>query len=223
MKRIIRAILQLSGIRHVEKTEKLEDELTDLIDEYYDRPLKDINMGELLTSFFELVVAHKVKFPPNMYLLVKALITIEGVGRGIDPAFDMMSRVRPFARKLLRDRLSARRLAKDVYLSASEFALLARDLPSEIREIIEQIKLGEIKIEFEHKGLEPVLNKGDQVSNRIALAILLAALIVGSALIVLSKTPPMWRGIPLVGVIGFSGAGIMGFWLLISILRHGRM
>ncbi len=222
-KRIIRAILQLSGIRHIENTDRLEHELTDMIDEYYDQPLKDINMGELLTSFFELVVAHKVKLPPNMYLLVKALITIEGVGRGIDPTFDMMSRVKPFARKLLRDRLSARKLAKDVYLSASEFALLARDLPSEIREIIEQIKLGEIKIEFEHKGLEPVLNKGDQVSNRIALSILLAALIVGSALIVLSKTPPMWRGIPLVGVIGFSGAGIMGFWLLISILRHGRM
>ena len=151
------------------------------------------------------------------------MTTIEGVGRGIDPTFDMISRVKPFAKKLLRDRLSARRLAKDAYLSATEFSLLARDLPSEMREIIEQIKLGEAKIEFEHKGLEPVLSKGDQVSNRIAFAIVLAALIIGSALIVMSKTPPMWRGIPLVGIVGFTGAGIMGFWLLTSILRHGRM
>ncbi len=223
VKRIVRATLQLSGNRHVENDDKLEYELADLVDEYYDLPLKDINIGELLTSLFELFVTYKVKFPPDMYLLVKALITIEGVGRGIDPNFDMMSRVKPFARKLLRDRLSPRRLARDVYLSASEFALLARDLPYEIREIIEQIKLGEIKIEFKHMGLEPVLQKSDQVSNRIALAIVLAALTVGSALIVLSKTQPMWRGIPLIGIIGFIGAGVMGFWLLISILRHGKM
>ena len=223
VKRIVRAALQLSGSRHVENADKLEYELADLVDEYYDLPLKDINMGELLTGLFELFVTYKVKFPPDMYLLVKALITIEGVGRGIDPTFDMMSRVKPFAGKLMKDRLSPRRLAKDVYLSASEFALLARDLPSEIREIIEQIKLGETRIEFEHMGLEPVLQKSDQVSNRIALAIVLAALTVGSALIVLSKTPPMWKGVPLVGIIGFIGAGVMGFWLLISILRHGRM
>jgi ubiquinone biosynthesis protein len=223
VKRIVRAALQLSGSRHVENADRLEYELADLVDEYYDLPLKDINMGELLTSLFELFITYKVKFPPDMYLLVKALITIEGVGRGIDPTFDMMSRVKPFAKKLLRDRLSPRRLARDAYFSASEFALLARDLPTEIREIIEQIKLGEIKIEFEHMGLEPVLQKSDQVSNRIALAIVLAALTVGSALIVLSKTPPMWKGVPLVGVIGFIGAGVMGFWLIISILRHGRM
>jgi ubiquinone biosynthesis protein len=223
VKRIIRATSQLSGSRHVENADRLEYELTDLIDEYYNLPLKNINVGELLTRWLELVITHKVKYPPDMYLLIKALITIEGVGEGIDPTFDMMSRVEPFARKLLKDRLSARRMAKDLYLSASEFALLARDLPSEMREIIEQIKLGEARIEFEHKGLEPMLSKGDQVSNRIAFSIVLAALIVGSALIVMSKTPPMWRGIPLVGIIGFAGAGIMGFWLLISILRHGRM
>ncbi|MCD6599379.1 MAG: AarF/ABC1/UbiB kinase family protein [Dehalococcoidia bacterium] len=223
MKKIIKATLQLSRSRHIEDADRLEYELSDLVDKYYYLPLKDINMGELLTSWFELVVAHKAKFPPDMYLLTKALITIEGVGRSVDPTFDMMSHAKPFAKKLLKDRLSARRLAKDIYLSASEFSLLARDLPSEMREIIEQIKLGEAKIAFEHRGLEPVLNKGDQISNRIAFAIVLAALIVGSALIIMSKTPPMWRGIPLIGIIGFVGAGVMGFWLLISILRHGRM
>ncbi len=223
VKRIIRATLQLSGSRYIENSDRFEYEVSELVDEYYDLPLKDINVGGLLTSLFELVVAHKVKLPPDIYLLIKALITIEGVGSSIYPTFDMMSRIKPFASKLLKDRLSARRVAKDAYLSISEFALLARDLPTEIREIIEQIKLGEVKIEFEHKGLEPVLAKGDQVSNRIAYAIVLAALIVGSALIVMSKTPPMWRGIPLIGVIGFAGAGVMGFWLLISILHHGKM
>jgi len=63
----------------------------------------------------------------------------------------------------------------------------------------------------------------DRVSNRIAFAIVLAALIVGSSLIILSDIPPHWRSIPIIGLIGFLVAGVMGFWLLLSIIRHGRM
>ncbi|MEA3253891.1 MAG: AarF/UbiB family protein [Chloroflexota bacterium] len=222
-KRIIKTALQLSRTRHVENMDQLEYEVSELIDQYYYLPLKDINMGEVLSKLVKLLIGYKVKFPPDMYLLSKALTTIEGVGRNLDPTFDMVKHTEPFARKLLRERLSARRLVKDAYLSATEFSLLARDLPSEVREIIEQLKLGQARIEFEHRGLEPALKKGDQISNRIAFAIVLASLIVGSSLIVLAKTPPTWHEIPIVGILGFLGAGVMGFWLLISILRHGRM
>ena len=63
----------------------------------------------------------------------------------------------------------------------------------------------------------------DQTNNRIVFAIVLASLVIGSALIVLSGVPPKWHEIPLIGIIGFLGAGIMAFGLLVSILRHGKM
>jgi ubiquinone biosynthesis protein len=63
----------------------------------------------------------------------------------------------------------------------------------------------------------------NRVSNRIAFAIVLAALIVGSSLIILSDIPPHWHSIPIIGLIGFLVAGVMGFWLLLSIIRHGRL
>ena len=78
-------------------------------------------------------------------------------------------------------------------------------------------------IEFEHRGLQALGAALDRVSNRIAFAIVLAALIVGSSLIVLSDIPPHWHDIPVIGLLGFLVAGIMGFWLLLSIIRHGRM
>jgi len=68
-----------------------------------------------------------------------------------------------------------------------------------------------------------MLAKHDQISNRIAFTIVLAALIIGSSLIVLSKIPPLWKGIPIIGIVGYIAAGIMGFWLLISILKHGNL
>jgi len=222
-KKVIKAVLQLSKNSRIENADQLEYEVSDLIDQYSHLPLEDINMGELLRQLLNMVVVYKVKLSSDMFLLVKSLTTIEGVGRKLDPSFDMVKHTEPFARRLLRERLSPRRFARDIYSSAEEFGLLARDLPFEAREIIEQLKEGKVKIEFEHKGLEPALMKSDQVSNRIAFAIVLAALIIGSSLIILSGMPPTWKGVPLIGVAGFIGAGVMGFWLLVSILRHGRM
>ena len=85
------------------------------------------------------------------------------------------------------------------------------------------VKRGTIKMEFEHRGLKPMLSTHDRISNRLAFAIVLASLIIGSALIVLSDVPPKWHDIPVIGLIGFLFAGVMGFWLLILMLRSGRM
>lgn len=222
-KRITKTLILFSTNNRIENIERLEYQVSELIEQYSYLPLKDINVGELLNKGIKLILTHKIEIPPDLYLLSKALITIESVGRNLDPDFDMVKHTEPFAKKLLKERLSPRKLVKDLYLSATEFTLLLQDFPSEIREIIKQIKLGQFKIEFEHKGLEPMLKKHDQISNRISFAIVLASLIIGSSLIVLSGIPPKWSGIPIIGIVGFLGAGVMGFWLLISILRHGKM
>lgn len=100
---------------------------------------------------------------------------------------------------------------------------LLRELPADSKNIIDKIKQGRIRIEFEHKGLEPMLRTHDRISNRVVYGIVLSSLIIGSSLIVLSGVPPKWHQIPVIGIIGFLAAGAMGFWLLISIMRHGKM
>jgi ubiquinone biosynthesis protein len=71
--------------------------------------------------------------------------------------------------------------------------------------------------------METMLATHDQISNRIAFAIIIAALLIGSALIVISKTPPLFFGISLIGILGFGAAAVMGIWLLVAILRKGRL
>jgi len=121
------------------------------------------------------------------------------------------------------ERLHPKRIAGDIYDSGSDFLQLIREIPGEVREILRQARRGKIKIEFEHRGLESMLSTHDRISNRLAFAIVLAALIIGSSLIVLSGIPPKWHEIPVIGLAGFTVAGAMGFWLLITILRRGRM
>ncbi|MCL0048065.1 AarF/UbiB family protein [Dehalococcoidia bacterium] len=221
--RITKTLLQLSATPHLKDADKLEYEIQALLEQYSYRSLKSMNMGLILSQLISLIISYRLKVPSHFYLLTKALITIEGAGRMLDPDFDMVTHAKPFAKKLLKERMNPLKLTKDLYLSAIDLSVLLRDLPSEVREILTQLKGGKIRIEFEHKGLEPIQETHNQISNRIAFAIVLAALLMSSALIVLAGIPPQWNGVPMIGIVGFLGAGIMGFWLLISILRHGKM
>jgi len=222
-KQITRAVLGLSENDNPDVTERLEADIGGFIEQHFYRPLRDIHMGNLISQLIQILVRHRLKIIPDFYLLTKALATVEGNGRNLFPDFDMVKHTEPFAMKIMSRRISPRTLAKDLYQTGVDLGDLLRDLPTDLKEIIAQIKRGRIHVEFEHKGLEPMLKTHDRVSNRIAFAIVLAALVIGSSLIVLSGIPPKWHEIPIVGIVGFLAAGALGFWLLVSILRHGRM
>jgi len=220
---ITQALLDLSIGDEPESTSKLEADVADLVEEHLYRPLRELQVGVVLNQFVALLVRHRLRIPPDFYLLIKALVTVEGNGRRLAPDFDMVKHMKPFARRLVKERMSPRNLGRDLYHSTVELAMLLRHLPSDARELLGLMKRGKVRLEFEHKGLEPVLKTHDQISNRIAFAIVLASLVIGSALIVLSDIPPKWREIPVIGIVGFTAAGLMGFWLLVSILRHEKM
>jgi len=221
--KITKTILKLSEYRQIEDSEKLESDIAELIELYAYGTLKELEIGSLLHRIARVVAEHRLKVPRDFYLLAKALVTIEGVGRELDPEFNAVEHAEPFTKKLIMERMSPRKLIEDFYLSALETRLLLRDLPSEARDILTLVKQGEAKIKFEHSGLDPMLKTLDQTNNRMVFAIVLASLVIGSALIVLSGIPPKWHEIPVIGIIGFLGVGLMAFWLLFSILRHGKM
>jgi ubiquinone biosynthesis protein len=139
---ITKTVLKLARNQYIEDVEQLEYEIYELLEQYSYRSLKSVNMGVMLNQMVTLVVKHRLKIPPNFYLLSKALITIEGVGRVLDPDFDMVKHTEPFAKKLLSERLNPLKLTKDLYLSAIDLSILLRDLPAQTREILTQIKEG---------------------------------------------------------------------------------
>ncbi len=221
--KITKSLMLLTNKLSIEHQELLEYRISELVNQYAYLSLKDVKVGLLLNNIIQMLVNFKIKLPASFYLLSKALVTVEGVGTTLDPDFNVVDHIEPFAKDAAKKQLDPIKMIKDLYSSVMDLSLLLKDFPAEVRGIIRQVKKGELKLEFEHKGLEPMLEKHDQISNRIAFAIVLAALIIGSSLIVLAKVPPLWKGIPVIGILGFIGAGIMGFWLLISILKHGKM
>ena len=106
---------------------------------------------------------------------------------------------------------------------AQELSETARELPHELRRIVVQIKSGQARLNFHHEGLEPASNALERSANRLAFAVVVASLIISSSLIVHSKVPPIWGDVSALGLLGYVLAGILGIWLLIGILRHGKM
>jgi ubiquinone biosynthesis protein len=201
----------------------LERELGEIMDDYSPRALKELDFAGLLQQVMRMIVRHRLRVPPDLYLMAKALGSTEGLGRALDPEFNAMERAIPFVRRIQFRRLDPRSITRDILDSGSEFLRLLREIPGEVREILTQARQGRVKFEFEHRGLEPMLSTHDRISNRIAFSIVLGSLVVGSALVILSGVPPLWCDIPVIGLAGFLVAGVMGFWLLVSILRGGKM
>ncbi|HDZ23582.1 MAG TPA: AarF/ABC1/UbiB kinase family protein [Desulfobacteraceae bacterium] len=200
----------------------LERDVAAFIAQHFYRPLNELDLGKLLQQLLEMAARHRLRIPADLFLMFKALSTVEGLGKVLDPDFDAMEQAAPFVKRVQLERLHPKRMAGDMVDSGAELIHLLTEIPGEVREILKQAREGKIKIEFEHRGLEPMLSTHDRISNRLAFSIVLASLIIGSSLIVLSGIPPKWHEIPVIGLAGFLVAGVMGFWLLVSILRARR-
>jgi ubiquinone biosynthesis protein len=221
--RITRAIIRVSLNKEIENKNILENQVFKIIENYAYLPLEDINVGHFLRDLLNTIVANKLKIPADMYLLLKAMVSLEGTVRKIKPKFDMISHFEPYVKKLIYATSGPAAFLKAIYKSGFDYTTLLCELPAELRELFDQIKNKTMKIQFEHRGLEPLLDKGDQIINRVAFSIITASMMIGSALIIHARMPPLVAGVSLIGVITFLFSVFMGALLLIYIIKHGKM
>jgi ubiquinone biosynthesis protein len=217
------ALIRLTTSEEESDIKVLEKDVADFIAGHFYSSLAELNLGRALQQLLEMAAKHHLTIPADIFFMIKALSTAEGLGRMLDPSFNAARQATPFMRRIHMERMHPKRIALEMYDAGKEFFRLIKDIPGEVREILKQARKGRVKIEFEHRGLEPMMSTLDRISNRLAFAIVLASLVVGSSLIILSNIPPKWHDIPVIGLIGFLIAFLMAVWLLWTIVRHGRM
>jgi ubiquinone biosynthesis protein len=201
----------------------LGKDVADFMGEHLYKPLKDIEVGKLLQNILEMAAQHRMRLPPELFLMMKAISTVEGVGLTLDPDFDMIAHAAPFIRQVKLSRFSPKRLSSDAVSIVSQYMDFVQEFPKDLLEITRNIRQKKFTFMLELKNMENMLSTHDQISNRISFSIIIAALIIGSALIVISKTPPLFYGISAIGIIGFVAAAVMGIWLLIAIIKKGKL
>ncbi|WP_303722982.1 AarF/ABC1/UbiB kinase family protein [Malonomonas rubra] len=202
---------------------QLKRDLAEFIDDYYDSALQVIDAGRLVSEFIEILQRHHIKFPADLILLAKALVAMEGMGRQLDPEFNIIEHLRPFLLRMMRERLSPGHISRETRHLGQAYFNLLKTLPSDLKEFVDRINRNKFKIDLEHRGLEKLISDIDKSSNRLSFSLLIGAIIVGSSLIMLTEKGPQLFGYPVLGLLGYTFAGFLGFWLAIAILRSGRL
>jgi len=220
---VANALLKLASADQEPPRQGLETDVAEFMHQHFYRPVSELEFGRLITQLLQITTKHGLRIPADFFIMLKALSLMEGLVRRLNPQHDIINQAAPFLRQVRLSRMRPNKLFEGLFEFGLDFAEMARELPSELRRIFSLIKTGEARVIFKHDGLDPLLHSWDRVSNRLSFAIVLAALIIGSSLMVHADIPPKWNGIPVIGLIGFVIAALMGFWLLVSILRSGRM
>ena len=202
---------------------QFQRDIAELIDSYAGVQLDHLSISSLLQDAVATMRRYRLQCPSDLMLLVRAFVSVEGVGRRLDPAFNMIEHARPVVAGLLRDRLSPGAVASRVADMGRDMADALQALPRDLMQVVGKARDDQFKIQFVHRNLEHFVQEMDRSSNRLSFAIVIAALIVGSSLVLQRGTGPTLFGFPAVGLIGFVAAAILGLWLAIGILRSGRL
>ena len=220
---VIDLLLQSGDISDALNTRHLRRDLSEFIDSYYEIPLQEIEVGRVFSEFIEVVTTHQIKLNADLMLLCKTLITVEGMGRELDPRFDMVEHLRPFIESAITARISPRNIEFFFKVNLKPYLKLARTLPKDIRNFLTRINRNNFKINLEHRGLDRLIVELDKSINRLSSSLIIAALIVGSSIVMQIDKGPKLMGFPLFAFMGYSIAGMIGFLWLIAIIRSGRL
>lgn len=197
-------------------------EIQSFVDQYHGVPLKQISLGVMLNDLVAILRGHRLMLPADLALLIKAFITLEGMGRELDPDFDVAKEAMPMLERALRARYTPAALIKRGWRSASEMLGPIADLPHDLSQLLRSARRGRLEIHIDVTNLKHVSNQIDGAANRLVIGIVVAALIIGSSIVMTVTGGPKFLGLPVFGLLGYLGSAAGGVWLLLSIWKSNR-
>jgi ubiquinone biosynthesis protein len=200
-----------------------KSDLADFLEPLYGLTIKEINFAEYLDTITHLAIKHNMKIPSDLLLVNKAMLILENLGRELDPGFDFIAAAEPYASKLMRERLKPGKLferARKNVVDISDFVTL---FPKQVRQVIQKVLKDDIGIKMTHIGMDKFIRDMDRSSNRISFSMIISAILLSSAIMHATGAGPIYRGMSVLGLTAFGFALLLGIWLIISIIRSGRL
>ncbi len=221
--RVATEILRLGAMDELVDVARFEGDAASLVGRYYAMPLKYMHLGTMFEEIMVLAHRNGVRLPPELALLAKTIVLVENLARGLDADLKFLEIAEPYARGLLQRRYSPAALARGLADGVGDLNYYLREVPRDLNLLLKRLVRGAVKIELEHRGLPKVVTELDRSSNRLSYALIVAAVIVSSAVVLVAGVGPRILGYSALGIVGFVVAGLMGLWLAFAILRSGRL
>ena len=207
------------------RRDQLSRSLRLLLDKYHGLPLKRVDPFHIFVEATQIVRDNDVTIPSNVMMLVKALTTVTSVARQLDPDLDLTALLAPRMRSMVADRLAPANLAKTAGIAVWQILGVLRSAPGQIKAILRQLARGQWELNVQHQNLDRLTNELDRSSNRLAISIVIAAVIVGSSVVVgtAGELPFLSISLRSLGVVGYLIAAVLGLGLVWAIFRSGRL
>ncbi|MHB1419908.1 MAG: ABC1 kinase family protein [Bacillota bacterium] len=202
---------------------RLYEDMAELMDRVGGINQGNLTFGDLIKGMIDISIEHGLKMPGSFFILGRAVSAAENIARRLCPEVNMLAVVRPLAVNYLKHRLQPRLEAEQIYRQTAELAGMLVSIPRDIAQILEKLARGDLTTIYVHKGLEPLYQTLDVSSARMAISLIVVAMMGGSALIIHAGTKPLMGGVSVFGMAGFVLASILGTWMVVGMLRQGKL
>lgn len=202
--------------------EKLAADIAEFQFNYEHLSLKEINFGTLLSDVVSIMREHSITLPADMTLLFKTLITLEGLGRQLDPKFQMVTHLTPFVRQIITARYQPKALLQRGQHGLMSGLGLLTGLPRDLGQLLKLVRRGKMTIDLDLKRLDHFGQQLNRSTNRLTLGIVTGALIIGSSIVMTVPFGPKLFGVSFMGFLGFTIAFLNSIWLIFSIMRSSK-
>ena len=202
-------------------------DVADALAAFYTSAGREPAFSEILRQFIGLGQRHRIRLPRAFLSVAKAFMEIEAQALQLDPAFNLMTAITDYAPRLVRHlvlpRFDAAAAWRGNYRALRAARTALEGLPELASSLAEGLRDGKLSIALRHQQLEGLQDRIERASNRLSFSLIIASIIVASAIVVSFHTGPHYEGVPLLGVIGFVVAGLLGVGWAVSVLRSGRL
>jgi ubiquinone biosynthesis protein len=219
---VVEVLLDITCCERGRTNRSLERGVLDIIDAYHHFPIKEIHIGRMMLEMTDVLRENGVSIPPDLAIMIKSLLSAEGTARLLDPELNIVDEAEPYVRRMVRGRYSPSNLLRSFKRTVGGMLNLQRELPQRLERIFGKVERGELTIRFRHENLTGLRQTMESVSNRLALALIIAALFVGSSLLIQSGVGPTLFGFPALGVIGYLISGLLGLWIVVLIIKRRK-
>jgi ubiquinone biosynthesis protein len=220
--KVVDILIEIGDIKDNSNRKALRDEIFYLFNKYYHRPLNRIYIAAVLRELLGLARSYRFKFPKELSLIARCLFLLESTVSKITPESSLLELSRPFGVKLLRQQLSWGNLSKTGLTLFQDWLFFSLELPERLKSIFRFAENGDLKFILEHQNFDSFISKMNLVGNRLSFSLIIAAIIIGSSLIAQQTQLAFFGSFP-IAEVGFIIAVLMGIWLLVSIIRTGKI
>jgi len=211
---VSRSLLRLGGAEGKVNKQIFQAHVHDYIESHLNRPVEYIDVAAALMELLQMVISFGVKLPARLIYVAKVMGSLQSIGSGLDPEFQLLDYLQKFSPKIWANQLGSDRTGNRVLLSGLNWSEVILDAPELVRDL--QRVLRDRKFEVHAPELDAVRETYDKVGFRTVFGLVLSALLISSSLVVLADIEPKIQGIPVFGIIGFGIGLAMGLGFLFA-------